>query len=156
MSKLLIALVAVVLSASSASAQDVALGKDETIWKNTDFGSAIANPIEWNGFQLVIVQTKQPDGKAGGVLRAIKDGKSTDVAKWDVSTATKPYAMVHVRNGKAAFHFGRPMDINAKDMGADTYIELVVKKGKVTTGKKWSGDRVTKNPAWVKAINPAV
>ena len=155
MSKLVVAFLLVAITAVSASAE-VPLAKDETLWKNTDLDSAVVNPVDWNGVQLVIVQTKQPDGKVGGVLRAIKDGKSTDVVKWEVSTATSQVASVHVRNGKAAFEFGRSLDLNTKDMGADTYIELVQKKGKVTTGKKWSGDRTSKVPSWAKAINPPI
>jgi hypothetical protein len=154
--KLFIALLLVAVSAASVSAQSVPLGKDETVWQNGDMLTGLKTPIDWNGFQLVIVQTKQPDGKVGGVLRAIKDGKSTDVATWQVSSATAAFAAVHVRNGKAGFEFGRVMDLNARDNGTDAFLELVVKKGKVTTGKKWSGDRASKRAAWVKAIDPAM
>ncbi|HTJ44144.1 MAG TPA: hypothetical protein VL463_18685 [Kofleriaceae bacterium] len=154
--KLVIVLLAVVISASTASAQSVPLGKDETLWQNGDMLSDLKTPIDWNGFELVIVQTKQPDGKVGGVLRAIKDGKATDVATWQLSNATAAFAAVHVRKGKAAFEFGRAMNLDARDNGTDAYLELVVKKGKVTTGKKWSGDRASTRPAWVKAIDPAM
>lgn len=150
-----IMVVVLVMAAGGRAFAEVKLGPGETLRQDAE-DKELKNPVTWKGVELAIVETAdQPKGKVGEVLRAISGDKVTTVATWQVATTAPSWAVVKIRNGKAALMFGTQMNLKTKgDMGADNFIELVEKKGAIVKGRTWSGTRIAKRPAWATAIDP--
>jgi hypothetical protein len=135
---------------------EVKLGPGETLRQDPE-DKDFKNPVTWKGVEMVIVELAgSPEGTIRGELRSNIGGKSTTIAKWQVATTAPSWAVVKIRNGKAALMFGTQMNLKTKDNGSDNFIELVWKNGAIKAGRTWSGDRLGKRPAWATAIDPAV
>lgn len=134
---------------------ELKLEKGESLWQSDD--KDVKNPTPWKGSLLFVVQTsEQPEGKVGGVVRAIgPGGRVTTITKWQTPTTAGQWAIVKVRNGKAALSFGTKMNLKTRDNGYDAYIELIEKGGAITVGRTWNGTRIAKRPKWAEEIDPA-
>lgn len=131
------------------------LAPGEALWRD-DTDKELVNPIEWKGVKLALVTTPDhPAKRIGGKLRALVDGKSVDLAAWEIDASVIHWALVSVKNAGTVLRFGSEMNLDAPKgspemRGNDSFVELVFdpKTKRITTKRTWSGGRIDTPPAW--------